>query len=706
MPQLLEGQFAVTKDTEEVFAGIAGKNVRVLDEKDRTELEEAIANVEVDIDTSGLATKTELQEAIENVEVDTTNLATKPELDDLAVQLTGTDTRIDNIIATAGDGTVPTELVDLRVNSEGVRYTTAGSRIKNIENSVFDTRSILGIGRREQTEQGDILSVSAGNNEVSVAGTGTTSLYVTKKNQFTTDYVATNAVLRSKGEGRINLFATSGSTFKLVTASDFFLPKGKYILKGDVVTISGSPNSSHAGMVYVYKRGADGTYPTTTLRTELISKGVKFELTEPSFIRFTFYLVIGAALTADTEISIQNIMLSFGETALPYEAYAGTKQTVSTGQYTTISTNGDSYLYAENGGLITRRYYEGTDTNKIQMLETEIEKIKNEVEKPADTVVCVGDSLTSGTGATTGKPASDTNSDVSYPAVLSRRLGGDINVVNAGVGGETSWMVAARQGGMPLKIAPTTIPANTSQVRVHLEGMEKDAFYDGGKWTFNKDNLSYNIGVEEKARINPCTINGIEGTLSRTLVSSGQPDPTTGETVQTNTYAYYFSRSEPGTVSRFITPVDLITYAAKEYQDAIQIFWVGQNDAPSRNGAYIMQAGVENRVQNMADHLNHKKYIVVKYPSGTDTSETGSDQNFTQKFGKHFINIRKYLVRYGVPIANELGANITISPADQALIEAGQVPSCLRIDGIHLNYWGYQGVARAVHEKGKDLGYW
>lgn len=52
-------------------------------------------------------------------------------------------------------------------------------------------------------------------------------------------------------------------------------------------------------------------------------------------------------------------------------------------------------------------------------------------------VICWGDSLTAGNGG----------NRVTYPSILNRLLGVDYSVVNAGVGGETSLTIGARQGG-------------------------------------------------------------------------------------------------------------------------------------------------------------------------------------------------------------------------------------------------------------------
>ena len=285
-------------------------------------------------------------------------------------------------------------------------------------------------------------------------------------------------------------------------------------------------------------------------------------------------------------------------------------------------------------------------------------------------------------------------------------LGNDFSVVNGGVGGETSWMIASRQGGEAIYIEPTTIPATKTATRVYLHGQEQDFFMNNGSWSYLKDNLSYNIAVSEKSMVNPCYIDRIKGTLTRTQISAGTPDPTTGETVQSATFAYYFTRDEVGEAHTFITPKQLITNAYKNYRDAVNVIWCGQNDAPVHDGQYITQGNADDRIGNMLSVLKHKNYIVMDLPSGNDSSSATRTQKFNNRFGSHYINIRKYICEYGVAYVNSLGANITVSADDQAKINNGEIPSCLKHDGVHGNYWYYQIVAKAVYDKGKELGYW
>lgn len=65
------------------------------------------------------------------------------------------------------------------------------------------------------------------------------------------------------------------------------------------------------------------------------------------------------------------------------------------------------------------------------------------VEPAIQDIVAWGDSLTAGAGSTGGN---------SYPAVAAGLFDPDRNVVNRGVGGQTSTQIAARQGGVPIMV--------------------------------------------------------------------------------------------------------------------------------------------------------------------------------------------------------------------------------------------------------------
>ena len=303
--------------------------------------------------------------------------------------------------------------------------------------------------------------------------------------------------------------------------------------------------------------------------------------------------------------------------------------------------------------------------NKIMIIN--ISKINGKV-----IVSCWGDSLTRGVGV------GDSYSKA-YPYVLYDLLDG-IVVINCGVGGENTINIASRQGGLPNIVKPFTIPANASKVEVKLTniyGGSTGILLQGGS-ALDPTTGKYVM----TAQINPCSINGVEGTLT---YENGK---------------YYFSRSENGESIIVSRPTPLITYAMKSMRDNINIIWIGTN------GGFTTSAELIECIEAMIDYMSpiNKKYIVIGIhhlvSTVTETFET-IEKNMSIHFGRHFINQRKYMLEYGL---SDVGITPTVE--DTTAISQGKIPPSLLYDEVHYNNKGYNIIANLVSERGKELGYW
>ena len=210
--------------------------------------------------------------------------------------------------------------------------------------------------------------------------------------------------------------------------------------------------------------------------------------------------------------------------------------------------------------------------NKIETIN--ISKINGK-----ETVNCWGDSLTRGVGV------GDSYSKA-FPYVLYGLLDGR-EVINCGVGGENTINIASRQGGLPNIVKPFTIPANASKVEVKLTNI-----YGGSTGILLQDGSALDPTTGKyvmTAQINPCSINGVEGTLT---YENGK---------------YYFSRSENGESVIVSRPTPLITYAMKSMRDNINIIWIGTN------GGFTTSAELIECIEAMIDYMSpiNKKYIVI-----------------------------------------------------------------------------------------------
>ena len=303
--------------------------------------------------------------------------------------------------------------------------------------------------------------------------------------------------------------------------------------------------------------------------------------------------------------------------------------------------------------------------NKIMIIN--ISKINGKV-----IVSCWGDSLTLGVGV-------GSSYSKAFPYVLYGLLDGR-KVINCGVGGENTINIASRQGSLPNIVKPFTIPADTNKVEIELTNIYGDSagiLLQGGSAL---DPITGKYVMT--AQINPCSINGVEGTLT---YENGK---------------YYFSRSENGESVIVSRPTPLITYAMKSMRDNINIIWIGTN------GGFTTSTELIECIEAMIDYISpiNKKYIVIGIhhlvSTVTETFEM-LEKNMAMHFGRHYINQRKYMIEYGLS-----DAGITPTVEDTTAISQGKIPPSLLYDGVHYNDKGYNIIANLVAERGKELAYW
>jgi hypothetical protein len=274
----------------------------------------------------------------------------------------------------------------------------------------------------------------------------------------------------------------------------------------------------------------------------------------------------------------------------------------------------------------------------------------------ADAVVCSGDSMT---GGASGTP---------YPSHLAALT--NWNVVNMGVGGETSTTISARMGGRPMLAMPDggSIPASGG-VLVTL--------------TSDDGIAAPTPLLQQYAGVNPVQIAGIEGTLSI--------DNTTAP------HIYTFTRSAAGTAVpvNYRTPV--ITQAMRDYRSGIHVMWWGTNDATGD------MTDVIARQRALIEHMSdaRQRYLVIGLTISSSAYRATSTHQFRREFGRRFIDLADYLIS---PAALQ-DAGITPTQADLDAQGTGNVPPSLRADPTHLNNAGNILVAKQVQKRITEMGW-
>lgn len=292
-------------------------------------------------------------------------------------------------------------------------------------------------------------------------------------------------------------------------------------------------------------------------------------------------------------------------------------------------------------------------------------RILNEEAFP-EVIDCFGDSQTGG-GYTSGI--------TSWVNVLASKLDFTLNknlsertINNFGNGGDNCNEIAVRQGGIPLYVKPFTLKASSSdKTTVQL--------YTDTNETINRLGVIWN-------NFNPILINDIE--------------------------CYYDSnkqvyRKSSGSTDVVIErPLRVFTSWNSQKRNTIQIIMMGQNGGYSGNlESYF--AFIDSMIENMGQN---RRYIVASPYTLTLANQTNLDIDFiesmmSKKYGVHYLNMRKYMLDYGL-----IDNNLTETPEDIERKSQGKVSLQLEYEQqIHPNQYGMIAMANAFYNKLKELNY-
>ncbi len=304
------------------------------------------------------------------------------------------------------------------------------------------------------------------------------------------------------------------------------------------------------------------------------------------------------------------------------------------------------------------------------------------------TIACWGASLTRGQGA------SD-ESVSSYPAVLQTLSG--LNVYNMGVGGETVMTVAARQGSLKILLEEDiTIPASGS-VNIKFKAS------NGGIVTPREVN---------RGMWNPCSINGVEGTLSVVVDNTAWPRVLKSAT---------FTRTTAGDAVVCPAGTELVVAAQSISPMAdINIIELGSNGAWTTENLALEAHTTDaqrNSLAQMGELMvqnckNPEKTYIISLSSMSKSDREPLDTILKNKFGVRYIDVGSYLQSEQALT----DAGVAPTDLDKQYIAAGKVPPSLLNDkedienGVsgadvtHLNDAGYSVKAQYIYNRLKALG--
>lgn len=312
-------------------------------------------------------------------------------------------------------------------------------------------------------------------------------------------------------------------------------------------------------------------------------------------------------------------------------------------------------------------------------------------------IVCWGDSLTAGSSGNVSYPDTlQTYIDTYLCDVYDLRYSLEsveglsrldwesykisVPVVNMGAGREDSATILGRSGVVPYVVSSDfVIPAEVESVSVGI---------------VSKNGKSVAPLTAGDGGVNPVTIAGVEGTLTRTYSSQ-----------KWNRYTYQFTRLEAGQEVSVTKGTEVVTASKDAYRDYIHIVWLGTYGDFTNPEKLVNDTKALLQRQN----VNTDRYLVIgpcTYDGSWSTvmnySMDSIDSAMLQAFGDRYVNLRKYLIEDGLR-----DAGLTATTTDQRNIQSGKVPSSFRSNasGADLNGVAYRLVGKLVYERMDRLGY-
>ncbi len=345
----------------------------------------------------------------------------------------------------------------------------------------------------------------------------------------------------------------------------------------------------------------------------------------------------------------------------------------------TLNSSQPECILSNNDNIVLESY-----TNE-SVLDDEI---------PERSITCWGDSMMQGAGCNEAYIYSDNGiEDISYfttPSALQYFT--SINTYNFGVGGESSYQISLRAGGIPIY--------TDRDIYITDHSLAYVKFVDENEETITMDDYS-GYGYEDNTYPDTVYINDVLCCVERadeglyiSICSDADCDSVT------EMYINAWTR--------------VIPKAAYDHRNDILILEMGSNGGWENDYDELIK-----QYQNIIDNSYYADYIIV---GDTDNPGESADiyqdvydnngnyaglhatlweQSLYDAFGEHFLNTRLYLMENALS-----DCGLTPTENDIIDIQTGNLPEQIRADFTHFNSYGYYSKAKAIYLKGIELGYW
>lgn len=312
-------------------------------------------------------------------------------------------------------------------------------------------------------------------------------------------------------------------------------------------------------------------------------------------------------------------------------------------------------------------------------------------------IVCIGDSLTAGFGG----------GGSSYPKVLESclRTGGDslTEVVNLGVNGEDSITILGRTGALPFCLSESLIlrqDGYPAELKLHSPITPEICPLVYGNAGLERVRLS-----AEDGRVAEGSLSREGGyffgerlcfRLERVRAAMERREKTDGRVESGRTAALPASSegSDAEAPLYFPAGTQLIPRAAWAYRDYIPVILMGANGQYETLEELLLQHETLRRFYR--DPAG--RHLILGLHLGSAAEMREAEEQFQERFGAHFVNLRAYMSTQGLA-----DAGMEPTEADCADMQKGRTPESLLYDGLHFNSRGYELLGKLVYQRLQEL---
>lgn len=354
-------------------------------------------------------------------------------------------------------------------------------------------------------------------------------------------------------------------------------------------------------------------------------------------------------------------------------------------------TNVSTDIQVEEGEIRTEDYIPYIEYDAF--VNPKPMKVDDELGK--EVVCCIGDSLTWGHLGKDASGAELWQSANPYPQVLQEHLGDRYLVKNFGIPGAMSPCISGSVTAFEA-MEDVTIPNSSSQ-SVYI------------KMKFLRD-ISTNKATQFGAvlspygtdgGVNPIVINGVKCNVRSSILLSG-------DTV----YSAYIRRLDSGDPVNVKQGDLIMTNAGEKYKNTPHIIFMGANGGWFVDGTSSIHSNgnIEELIEQIEDviRVSNKQYIVMSYWAwlGTSTPEWEGESKFAEKFGYHYLNLRKYFAEQAIDDAIAKGYMDAPTEDDRSAMAQGKIPPSFlnpNRNDIHMCDLGYKVLGDVVWQKYQEV---